>query len=257
MVHSEGKTARTSFTPSRARIFAMARAAAPGDVFGAMVKEATPFLNEAGREEREEAGARTPRIFARRMDSSKSDGAATGAGFFLETRSESGLSGTTSNEVESFSETTARFDGREFGGTAEDRAGEGCSITRAGLGSTGVIGTGSAEAMEGGRGENGLEGIRSWRAAHPVRTRLNRHATTNNHAGRDPPEGRLDSGVRAGNRLSNIRLGAGIESPGVDARPRRRGVRRITICSAGASCGGFPSCACGVCVLRFSTFSSF
>lgn len=30
-----------------------------------------------------------------------------------------------------------------------------------------------------------------------------------------------------------------------------------TTCSAGASCGGFPSCACAVCVLQSSFFFSF
>ena len=198
----------------------MASAAVPGWVEGGMAIAAMPFLKVAAwavRDERDADGARTPRIFPRRMDSSKSDGRWVGGEFFLETRSESALSARTSKESASFSVTIAAGVGGFFEGSAGV---DGWEIDLS-LGPAGVAETGRTMAGGGG-GMGGGGDFAACLVAQPERDAARIDANANPQASGDTHADRMDSGVRAGKRLSNIREGAGIETRGIDARPGRR-----------------------------------
>jgi len=168
---------------------AIARAAVPGGVAGAIVTEATPFLNEAGRDGRVDAGARTPRIFPRRIDSSKSDGAGEGVEFFLEMRNESGLSGTTWKDVESFSETNAAVDNRESSARAGGVEEAGCVMVETGTGSRGLAETGRLAGAVGAGIKTGFLAGCAWRTEHPESVAAKTHPTNRNFPHRNEVAG--------------------------------------------------------------------
>jgi hypothetical protein len=155
MVHwaAGGNSARTECTPSRARIFAMATAAAPGGVEGGIGTVATPFWKEAEAArgaERGVAEVRVLRIFPRRMDCSKSEGVRAAVVFF-ETRRESGARDSTRKAESSFSATCADRVGRDVGGGES-----------ADLGGSGLAGGGAGATRGDG---SGVPVVRGWTAA--------------------------------------------------------------------------------------------